>query len=235
MRQPFFDAVKLLGKQDMVPANAVGPVFRFAPVAALAAAVTLLFYLPLGGIGGAVFLACDNRYLGAVFFTVALLSICLTGKQLYTGKVGMIVYSHKKSDWISLLGCLIGNLAGTLCCALFVWVGVPSLKENAAALVEKKLSMGAPWSPRVLFAGVLCGILMYTAVWVYKQKNTVAAILFCVPVFILAGFEHSIADMFYFFCAGNFTPAGFCFLLMVVLGNSFGGRKGPESRNRGGL
>ena len=55
LRQPFLDALKLLGKQDMVPANAVDPVFRFAPVAALAAAVTLLFYLPLGGIGGAVF------------------------------------------------------------------------------------------------------------------------------------------------------------------------------------
>lgn len=175
------------------------------------------------GIGGSVFLACDNRYLGAVFFTVALLSICLTGMQLYTGKVGMIVYSHAKSDWISLLGCLLGNLTGTLLCAFAVWVGVPSLKENAAALVEKKLAAGAPWSPRVLFAGILCGILMYTAVWVYKQKNTVWGILFCVPVFILAGFEHSIADMFYFFCAGSFTLPSFCFLFMVVLGNSVGG------------
>ena len=175
------------------------------------------------GIGGAVFLACDNRYLGAVFFTVALLSICLTGMQLYTGKVGMIVYNHAKSDWISLFGCLLGNLTGTLCCALAVWVGVPSLKENALALVEKKLAASAPWHPRVLFAGILCGILMYTAVWVYKQKNTVWGILFCVPVFILAGFEHSIADMFYFFCAGSFTLPSFCFLFMVVLGNSIGG------------
>ncbi|MCR4905856.1 MAG: formate/nitrite transporter family protein [Clostridiales bacterium] len=175
------------------------------------------------GIGGAVFLACDNRYLGAVFFTVALLSICLTGMQLYTGKVGMIVYSHTKSDWISLLGCLLGNLTGTLLCAFAVWVGVPSLKENALTLIEKKLAASAPWHPRVLFAGILCGILMYTAVWVYKQKNTVWGILFCVPVFILAGFEHSIADMFYFFCAGSFTLPSFCFLLMVVLGNSVGG------------
>ncbi|MBQ3707935.1 MAG: formate/nitrite transporter family protein [Clostridia bacterium] len=175
------------------------------------------------GIGGAVFLACDNRYLGAVFFTVALLSICLTGMQLYTGKVGMIVYSHTKRDWISLLGCLLGNLTGTLLCAFAVWVGVPSLKENALTLIEKKLAASAPWHPRVLFAGILCGILMYTAVWVYKQKNTVWGILFCVPVFILAGFEHSIADMFYFFCAGSFTLPSFCFLLMVVLGNSVGG------------
>jgi len=50
-----------------------------------------------------------------------------------------------------------------------------------------------------------------------------------VPVFILAGFEHSIADMFYVFFAGIFSPAayfspnGFLFLLLVVLGNSVGG------------
>ena len=175
------------------------------------------------GIGGAVFLACDNRYLGAIFFTVALLSICLTGMQLYTGKVGMIVNSHTKADFVSLFSCLLGNALGTLLCALFVWVGVPSLKENAVALAEKKLAASAPYSPRVLFAGILCGILMYTAVSVYKQKNTVTAILFCVPVFILAGFEHSIADMFYFFCAGNFTPAALCFIVMVVIGNSLGG------------
>ncbi len=175
------------------------------------------------GIGGAVFLACDNRYLGAVFFTVALLSICLTGMQLYTGKVGMIVYSHTKSDWVSLLGCLLGNLTGTLCCAFAVWVGVPSLKENALALVEKKLAASAPWHPRVLFAGILCGILMYTAVWVYKQKNTVWGILFCVPVFILAGFEHSIADMFYFAAARSFTLRSLGFLGTVLLGNAAGG------------
>ena len=71
----------------------------------------------------------------------------------------------------------------------------PFSRKVRLALAEKKLAMGAPYGPRVFFAGVLCGILMYTAVWVYKQKNTAAAIFFCVPVFILAGFEHSIADM----------------------------------------
>ena len=64
------------------------------------------------GIGGAVFLACENKVIGSVFFTVALLSICLTGMQLFTGKVGMIVTAHSRADVISLFGCLIGNLLG---------------------------------------------------------------------------------------------------------------------------
>ena len=184
-------------------------------------------------IGGAVFLACENKVIGSVFFTVALLSICLTGMQLFTGKVGMIVTAHSRADVISLFGCLIGNLLGTLLCAGFARIGVPGLRERALAVASAKLS-GMPGDfVRVIFAGVLCGILMYTAVWAYKQKNTVWGILFCVPVFILAGFEHSIADMFYVFFAGTFSPAeffspnGFFFLLLVVIGNSLGGMLVP--------
>lgn len=79
VRQPFFDAVKLLGKQDMVPANAVGPVFRFAPVAALAAAVTLLFYLPLGGLGGAVFAGRDDAILVLYLLLVPGLAMVVGG------------------------------------------------------------------------------------------------------------------------------------------------------------
>ena len=181
------------------------------------------------GIGGAVFLACDNKVLGAVFFTVALLSICITGMQLFTGKVGMIVTSHTRADVISLFGCLLGNLCGTLLCALIARIGVPQLEERSLAVAGNKLAALPGDSLRVLFAGILCGILMYTAVWAYKQKNTVWGILFCVPVFILAGFEHSIADMFYVFFAGTFepgqffTPNAFLFLLLVVIGNSLGG------------
>ena len=49
-------------------------------------------------------------------------------------------------------------------------------------------------------------------------------ILFCIPVFVLSGFEHSIADMFYFALAGAmFRPGSLLFLFLVVLGNSAGG------------
>ena len=63
LRQPFRDTLKLLAKQDLVPANAIPSVFRFAPVAALAGALTLLFYLPLGGIGSPVFAGRDDAIL----------------------------------------------------------------------------------------------------------------------------------------------------------------------------
>ena len=54
----------------------------------------LLYGLAAGiliGIGGTVFLACENKIVGAVLFSVALLCICLRGYALYTGKIGFIV------------------------------------------------------------------------------------------------------------------------------------------------
>ncbi len=47
-------------------------------------------------IGGSVFLACDNKYVGAVMFSVALLCICLKGYSLYTGKIGFILFIRVK-------------------------------------------------------------------------------------------------------------------------------------------
>lgn len=40
-------------------------------------------------IGGSVFLSCENRYIGAMLFSVALLCICYRGYYLYTGKIGL--------------------------------------------------------------------------------------------------------------------------------------------------
>ena len=66
-------------------------------------------------------------------------------------------------------------------------------------------------------------MLMYTAVWSFRERKTPLGILFCIPVFVLSGFEHSIADMFYFALAGLFRLQSLWFLLLVVLGNSLGG------------
>lgn len=171
-------------------------------------------------IGGSVFLACDVKYVGAVFFTVALLSICLFSFALYTGKVGFLVRDHSKSALTATFGGLLGNLLGTLVVGLAVAYAVPSLHEAAITACENRLLQAGG---QTLIRGILCGVLMYTAVWTYREKKTLSGILFCVPVFILAGFEHSIADMFYFSLAGIFTGRMAGFLLLVLLGNSIGG------------
>ena len=171
-------------------------------------------------IGGAVLLSCDNRYVGALLFCIALLSICWFGFNLYTGKVGFLLANHSGAALREAFLGLLGNALGTLLFGLLVACALPQLREAAIAACEKRL-MQLPL--QTLVRGFGCGILMYTAVWVYREKKTPLGILFCIPVFILAGFEHSIADMFYFALAGLFRLQSLWFLLLVVLGNSLGG------------
>ena len=52
---------------------------------------------------------------------------------------------------------------------------------------------------------------------------TCVGILFCIPVFILAGFEHSIADIFYFAASGIVSLPALGFIWTVILGNTLGG------------
>ena len=61
-------------------------------------------------IGGTVFLSCENKTVGAVFFSVALLCICYKVYYLFTGKIGYLVEQHRKKDFADLLICLLGNL-----------------------------------------------------------------------------------------------------------------------------
>ena len=74
-----------------------------------------------------------------------------------------------------------------------------------------------------LLTRLMCGMLMYLAVSTYKEKNTIAGILLCIPTFILCGFEHSIADMYYFAASGIVSLRAFGFIWLVIIGNSLGG------------
>ena len=172
-------------------------------------------------IGGTVLLSCDNRYLGALLFCIALLAICYFGFNLYTGKVGFLLGDHSAETLKLTFTGLLGNFLGTLLFGLLIAAALPQLREAALAACEKRLTQ---LPMQTLLRGCFCGLLMYVAVWTFREKKTVLGILFCIPVFVLSGFEHSIADMFYFSLAGTvFRAQSLLFLLLVVLGNSIGG------------
>ncbi len=171
-------------------------------------------------IGGTVLLSCDNRYAGALLFSIALLSICWFGFNLYTGKVGFLYRCHSKEALREAFAGLLGNAVGTALFGLLVGAALPHLREAALAACEKRLTQ---LPLQTLLRGFGCGILMYIAVWSYREKKTPLGILFCIPVFVLSGFEHSIADMFYFALSGLFRLRSLAFLLLVILGNSLGG------------
>ncbi len=177
-------------------------------------------------LGGAVFLACYDpevflqRVVGALLFPLALVCICVRGYALYTGKIGLVLENHKKEDVSLLLLCLLGNLIGTVVFGYLLGWTLPNLKATALALCTGKLGQGYGFG---FLRAVFCGILVYLAIDVYRNHNkSVIGVMLCIPAFILSGYEHSIADMFYFACAGIVSGEAFLYLLLIILGNSVG-------------
>ncbi len=171
-------------------------------------------------IGGAVYLAVEEKIWAAVLFSVALLMISVKGYALFTGRVGFIPEKHGKEEWTALFLGLLGNTLATLAAGIMIRYAVPASAASAEALWAGKLTQALP---QTLIRAFFCGVLMYLAVSTYRDKKSFIGILFCIPVFILAGFEHSIADMFYAAAAGAYSLSTLFFLLTVVAGNALGG------------
>lgn len=184
--------------------------------------------------GGAVFLSLEDRVLGAAFFCVGLFMVCTLGLNLFTGKVCYL--PGKPASYVGFLGLVwLGNLAGAEIVALLLKatrVGA-ALSEKAAGLCAVKTGD----SLLSLFVlGIFCNILIYIAVESYlnnpHQLGKYLGMAFGVTVFILAGFEHCVADMFYFALGGWSWRALLC-LLVITLGNAAGGVVFPLARRLG--
>ncbi len=172
------------------------------------------------GIGGSVFLACENKVIGAILFSVALLCICMRGFFLFTGKVGFLVVSHKKEDIRGVFCALLGNLVGTFLSGIAIKFCFSAYAEKALGMCEAKLTQSIP---ETIIRAIFCGMLMYLAVVISRENQSPLGIFFCVPVFILSGFEHAIANMFYFAASGIVSFEAFIYLWIVIFGNAIGG------------
>ena len=174
------------------------------------------------GIGGTVYLSCENKIVGAVLFAVALLVICILGLYLYTGKIGLFIENPSKKSAAALAVGLAGNAIGAVLTGILTAIAKPQLVDVAKAACDGKLEGGMI---RGLIAAIFCGVLMYAAVKTYAKGKTLVGIIFCIPTFILCGFEHSVADMYYFTVAsfGGFDPMSILFVLVAIVGNTLGG------------
>ena len=171
-------------------------------------------------IGCSVFLACEVNYVGAVMFAVALLCICFKGYSLFTGKVGFLAQKCGKDEISVVLTALLGNLIATTLFGFLVAYALPNLQQKALTICTAKLTQTVG---QTFIRAIFCGMLMSLAVYLFKEHKTIAGIVFCVPVFILAGFEHSIADMGYFAISGIVSLEAFLFIWIVIIGNALGG------------
>ena len=181
-------------------------------------------------IGGIVYLSCENRYLGAFLFGTGLFVILSFGFNLFTGKVGYAV-ENKPSYISSLLVIWLGNFAGTALSAFLVLnTRICCIADKASDMCNTKLA-DSPLSIFILAA--FCGLLMFIAADGYKtitnSAGKILAVFLPVVVFILSGFEHCVANMFYFTLAKAWSGKAFVWLMIMTLGNSVGGTLSPYS------
>ncbi len=191
-----------------------------------------------------------SRLAAGVCFSLGLLLVVVAGAELFTGNnllamacaAGKISALELARNWV--LVC-IANFAGAAGLAALVYLS-GHWEMNSGALGQAYLKIAAqkaqlePW--RAFLLGVLCNILVCLAVWMAMAGRTVTdkfvAIVVPVSAFVAAGFEHSIANMYYFPLAlllkwgGAPLPAGaeavsiaamFGNLGPVIAGNLIGG------------
>lgn len=175
------------------------------------------------GIGGTAYLALDNKVIGSILFSIGLLTICIYNMNLYTGKIGYII-ERKKGYITELLITLIGNFIGASLTGLIVRLTrYNNYIDKAKSLVDIKLNDNLL---SIFILSIFCGILMYIAVNNYKKEtNTLSKyilIFFSVVVFILSGFEHCIANIFYFAVSLSINTKVLLYLLIMIIGNSLG-------------
>lgn len=165
-------------------------------------------------IGCMVFLSCENKYIGSFLFSIGLITVVVFDLNLYTGKIGYVLDKDRKF-FIDTLFSVVGNFIGCFLCGI-----LKSPVGSVAVIAENKLLK----TFSNLFAdAVFCGIMIYVCVEIFKRRNSFIGILFCIPVFILCGFEHSVADMFYFINANSLSLKAAVFLITVIIGNAVGG------------
>lgn len=172
------------------------------------------------GIGGTVYLSVEPKALGAVLFSVGLYIICVQKLNLFTGKVGYLV-GEKKEYLLFLAVVWLGNLVGTFLVGwLTRYTRIAGIAEKSAALCEVK---NGDTLLSLFLLGIWCGLLMYAAVDSYKKCQNPLILMFCVAVFILCGFEHCIADMYYYSAAGMWSADALLRILVITVGNGVGG------------
>jgi len=195
------------------------------------------------------------RLLIGLVFCLGLILVVVGGAELFTGNnlIVMAWASHKISTWALLRNWVIvyiGNFVGSLGTAGLVFLakqytaGGGSVGEAALNIAVGKVNLGFV---QALALGILCNTLVCLAIWLTFSARSVAdkilAIIFPITAFVAAGFEHSIANMYfipYALLIKTFDPAfaaakkidlssltwGSFFLknlLPVTLGNILGG------------
>ena len=145
------------------------------------------------------------KILQGVSFAAALSLVIFAGSELFTGNIfvmtaGVMLKAIKPLDGVKLcIYCYLGNLVGSIIIAWFFlgtgYLQGPVLEATHAAMYSKT----EPLFLELFVRGILCNLLVCAAVWcMYRLKSEsskLIMIFWCIYVFVVCGFEHSIANM----------------------------------------
>ena len=171
-----------------------------------------------------------GKVLGSALFAVGLFLVCTFQLSLYTGKIGLI-YEKKQEKvfYIGLPVMLIGNAIGAfalgyLCYAIFRNTDVMGA-VNAATGSRLALNSFDDYLSLCL-RSFLCGFCVYMAVkifaWDRLRPIGILGLVTFVFIFVYCGFQHCIANMFYFGFGNAIEANTFINLALCILFNSFG-------------
>ena len=167
------------------------------------------------GLGAAGYLAVGGIP-GAVIFAFGLIGVVLTEVPLYTGKAGVL----KGDESWTLIGIWFWNVIGCILIGLLVkYAGSDTSITNAMTIVDGRFKAG--WV-KSLLRSIGCGLIIDLSVYQFRKSGSLIPILFGVPLFILCGFYHSIADVVYLTVAWNRNPEIYWYYPVIVIGNYIG-------------
>lgn len=156
--------------------------------------------------------------LGGVIFSFGLIGIVLKKYDLFTGSIGYIKFKSLES-WTLNLICLLSNIFGILCCSIafiVVYIHNTEFWNFTTQIATNKFQQ--EWFI-VLLKSIGCGMIIYLAVDIYKSHHSLIGILIGVPLFLISGFEHCIANVF-FFVIGQLDHVEI--LVVNIIGNIIG-------------
>ena len=189
------------------------------------------------GIGGFFFVLMSyalpgewGKVLGSLLFGIGLLIVCTFSLSLYTGKIGLI-YEGKKNltFYLSLPVMLSGNAIGAVGLGMtlhFALINSDMVPVINATVASRLVFNDFPDYLSLMVRSFLCGFCVYMSVKFFnlapvKPLGIFGLFLF-VFIFVYAGFQHCVANMFYFGLDGCYEGFAFLNVLLCVIFNSLG-------------
>ena len=169
------------------------------------------------GIAGLVFLNVGGLG-GAVLFAFGLMCVTTCKALLFTGKAGFLPYKES----MQLIPMVLLNAVG---CLVTAYIAMQATNPKMLSTLDTIMAVreAASWY-NLLIASIGTGVIVTLAVYGVR-KGSYLPLLYGVPVFIMCGLPHSIADAFYYWVAilnGDFATWMIVGWLMSVIGNYIG-------------